>query len=329
MADPSRAYLPRLARQLLIRQEATWTGNEARTVVKIALMAVNANVDTAEFRSLVAATYRVGRNLEPVIGVARKVPWKIEGVREALRACPDMAGAPDKFIEHLGGMVKGFDLTVPQRIDWAQRLTQCMATLELEDFFPDLRAKARAAAHIVEMLEGRLTALVRYVEAEQDVSEADVLAALGAAIEQHQHDAADGAVHGTSGVLERERERGETAAARLSEEEVAQLARVVHPEACAAFCAWVNDLAPVAQRNLQRRLGQLRIEPLVHRLWVKPILGLHGKSIHELKVIAAGVHYRVLFQGEPGATPLVLSFGLRRDLEDLVTRADALSDAEE
>ena len=68
----------------------------------------------------------------------------------------------------------------------------------------------------------------------------------------------------------------------------------------------------------------LTSEPLVYKLWVKTIHGCTHGPLFELKVIADGVHYRLVFRKTTSSAPLICAFGLRRDLDFLVLKADGL-----
>ena len=73
---------------------------------------------------------------------------------------------------------------------------------------------------------------------------------------------------------------------------------------------------PVAARaQLLRRAWWLIREPIAARLWTKAIQS--ASKLRELKVVAGGSHFRILYQPTVGGMVL-LDIGLRRDLDQMI-----------
>lgn len=318
MTPAVERLIPRLARQLMIRQGPIWTGSEARTVVAAALMALGQNVPRAEFRRLVAATYRVGRALDPIRRLSRSVPWDKLQVQTALRDCAAQhfeSPVSDAFVEDLAGRLRSCDLSAPLSLDLVAITNASMRATGQMEPARGLQSKLALAEFMQALIDARLTSLVARVETELDVAESDVAGSILLALEEDACDS-DAAVAPAPA----------SATQRLSSHETQSLVLLADPRVRDEFRDWIEELAPVVQRSLHRRLLLLVVEPLSYRLWVKQIVGARTSRLKELKVIAADTHFRVLFYADPGTRPSVLSFGFRRDLRELIVRADSLMD---
>lgn len=320
MTPAVERLISRLARQLMIRQGPIWTGSEARTVVAAALTALAMNVPPAEFRRLVAATYRVGRALDPIHRLSRSVPWDKLQLQAAIRdsvAHHFESPVSDAFVEDLAGRLKSCDLSAPLSLDLVAITNASLRATGQSEPARGLQSKLAVAEFMQALLDERLTSLVARVEAELDVAESDVAGSLLLALEEDARDG-DAAVALAPAPS--------SATQRLSSHETQSLILLADPRVRDEFRDWIEELAPVAQRSLHRRLLLLVVEPLSYRLWVKHIVGARTSRLKELKVIAADTHFRVLFYADPGTRPSVLSFGFRRDLRQLIVRADSLMD---
>lgn len=308
--------LPRLAQQLLIRRESSWSADEARKAVVAPMMMLQITVPPADFRRLIACVYRVGKTLDPLDGLYRSVRWDIAKLRQALQSWLEAQGIvadSTLFVESLAATVKGYDFTAPQSLDWVHTITRLLRHCQCEELLPELKSKLLLSDFIHEALEQRRMELVAYAEAELDITTQQIAEALGSLSEAHEARPIPSQATSSGG------------AERLTQMELDELATFIHPRAQTKFREWVERLTPIAQQAIHRKLTQLQNEPLVHRLWVKPILGTRLTALRELKVITDGTHYRLLFRTSPPSRIVVLSFGLRRDLESLIDAADALA----
>jgi|GEM_PF-2468019 len=310
-------FMPRLAKQLLVRQHSNWTGDEAKKTVKATLMAMQESVASADFRKLVACAYRVGTTLDTLDNLYKSVPWDIVKLRDSLqnwlaaRGCVAEAGG---FIESLAATIKSYDFSTPQTLDWVNIINRLRRHSRCEGILPDLSTKLSLADFVQEILERRLGELVAYAENELEVTVQQIVTAICSVAEEYEPK-----------YLARSAPTQSQATTRLTKAEVDELAAFVHDRVQADFRQWIERLSPGTQRAMQRRLSQLQSEPLVYRLWVKPILGTKVTALRELKFVSDGIHFRVIFQTTTGSRILVLSFGLRRDLGSLIERADAIA----
>jgi hypothetical protein len=307
--------LPRLAQQLLIRRESTWSADEARKTVVAPMMMLRETVPPADFRRLIACVYRVGKTLDPLEGLYRSARWDIAKLRESIQSCLDSQGiAADSalFVESLAATVKGVDFTAPQSLDWVHTITRLLRHCQCEALLPELKSKLLLSDFIHEALEQRRMELVAHAEVELDITTQQIADALKSLSEIHESKPIPPQTTSSHAVE------------RLTPTELDGLTTMVHPRAQAKFREWIERLNPVAQQAMLRKLTQLQNEPLVQRLWVKPILGTRLTALRELKVITNGTHYRLLFQTSSPSHFVILAFGLRRDLESLIGAADAL-----
>ena len=316
MADLCES-VPRVVRQLMIRRDTAWSGEDARCVVTAALMALGRPpMSGPQFRRLMAGVHRVGRTLGSAGNVQHDVPWNIDAIRDEIRLVPGLrtdCEHAETLIESLASKVKGFDFTVPQSPDWVSTINRSLLQVGTEEPLPDLRSKFFAAEIIQKLLEGRLLALVNHVSLELDTTEVDVHNALMTALNEYT----------ISGTVKRSHRAA--AQSRLESVQVEALQVMAHPARREAFEEWLKGLNPIAQCAVYRRLTQLSIEPLTRRLWVKTIFGARQGTLSELKVISGAVHYRIIIRESPSEPPTVLAFGLRRDLADLIVLADRVS----
>lgn len=308
--------LPRLAQQLLIRRESTWSADEARKTVVAPMMMLRETVPPADFRRLIACVYRVGKTLDPLEGLYRSVRWDIAKLREAIQSCLDSQGiAADSalFVESLAATVKGYDFTAPQSLDWVHTITRLLRHCQCEELLPELKSKLLLSDFIHDALEQRRMELVAHAEVELDITTQQIADALASLSDVHESKPPPPQTTSSHAVE------------RLTPTELDGLTAMVHPRAQTKFREWIERLNPVAQQAMLRKLTQLQNEPLVQRLWVKPILGTRLSALRELKVITNGTHYRLLFQTSSPSHFVILAFGLRRDLESLIGAADALA----
>jgi hypothetical protein len=309
--------LPRLAQQLLIRREAVWSADEARKAVVAPMMMLQVTVPPADFRRLIACVYRVGKTLDPLEGLYRSVRWDIAKLRESLQRCLDSQGieadSAALFIESLAATVKGYDFTAPQSLDWVHTITRLLRHCHCEKLLPELKSKLLLADFIHDALEQRRMELVAHAEVELDITTQQIADALASLSDVHESKPTPPQTTPSHAVE------------RLTPTELDGLTAMVHPRAQTKFREWIERLNPVAQQAMLRKLTQLQNEPLVQRLWVKPILGTRLTALRELKVITNGTHYRLLFQTSSPSHFVILAFGLRRDLESLIDMADTLA----
>ncbi len=311
-------YVQRIARQLLISQHLDWNGSEARLVVSTALMSLWFDLPSPELRRFVFATHRVGKTLEPILGLSKEVPWPIESIRDELLKCPGLIMdnlCLEDFIKDLASKIKGYQLYLPQFPDWGRMIHRSARQTGFGEPFSDLQSQLAACAFIQGLFDQRLEALVKHVETQEDFQIEIIEEALVLALTEY--------IPSTKDIEPLDRKHNPDHE-RLLDSGIDVLSQFVHQKVRADFIDWLRQLGPRSQRSIQRRLSMLTSEPLVYKLWVKTIHGCTHGPLFELKVIADGVHYRLVFRKTTSSAPLICAFGLRRDLDSLVLQADGL-----
>lgn len=306
----------KLAQRLLMRRSLAWSVHDARTLIKAVLIDERIQVPKDEFSLLEAAVFRVGRSI-PIATVAGNSVWRITELRQLLRTKGSMSDEdliPDAFIQELAAIINGLDPTMPHLVDWIEMASRILRRQHDGRTLPDLVARAKIAKDIEELIEGRLSEIAEQAACEFEISVADVAGALAESqsvvLEQRGQ-----ARKATPGVSER---KGKQA---LSAEDINQLASLVFAPCRLDFCRWIEGLPPESQHLVMSRLTRLESDPVSLRLWVKKILSSATHGLLECKIISSGLHFRIVFRRTSLGGIEVLTFGFRRDLEDLVSKA--------
>ena len=310
-----RAIILRVAQQLLIRGPSEWAGRHARTQVSFALMSLRTHIAPPLFRQLIAAAHRVGKDIESAGLWHSEVPWLAEPVIERLRGLlpaemPDEASA--RLALNLSNKVRCTQFLHPMREDWFEMINHALSQEEIDESPFDLDLKLSIAACIEDLLDQRLAQLVAHAEVLHDVTCADVEATLLQLLADSRANRA----------TRPEQDAQATERVGLPHAALVELERLVAPGVAGAFRDWVMSLPPPAQRAVHRRVTGLFAKSPLAALWIKPIVAVSVSGLRELKVVADDVHYRILFYAREDG-PDVVAFGLRRDLDDLICRAEA------
>jgi len=316
----------RVAGELMISQEQRWAVREARAVTVRALATMSSALPDRVFHPLVQAVYRVGCVVEQVAELDKSLLWDIEEIQRDVDTAVSSWLEPEPrkpFVDAIAAHIKNKEPFRPRILDWTPEINRFLRHTSTEDFFPDLLSKLSLALRLDAIIEARREALILHAAEVLDVrveslatvlrEEMDAARARADSRRQQEQVASRRVQVGTE-------ESGESAARAL--DALVELAEFVHQRKRASFLEWMTMLTPRAREAVGHRIAMLTIEPLVHRLWVKSILGTHRANLRELRVIADDTHYRVLFVGTPDERPLILSFGLRRDLADLIIEAN-------
>lgn len=316
-----RTIAQRIAGDLLISQERSWDLHEARRITIRALRVLGQSPSGPCFRSLVHATFQLGRAIDQVTDFEAAVPWKIEPIQVRLyNAIREWFPMEERhaFVCGLASHIKNKEPFRPRIADWTPELNRFLRQTCTPDRFPDVMAKISVAQLADQLIEERRSALIAYAEQELEIrleTVAEALREASAAAHARRQARRETLSERPSGRKTRD------ARTNMAETHLDQLCAIAHPSLRTEFAEWLQRLAPLAREAACRRLSMLASEPLVHRLWVKPIVLSTDARLRELRIVAQHLHYRVLFLGEPHQVPLVLSFGLRRDLADLVRGA--------
>ena len=312
-------YLPRIVKQLFIRECADWTGEEARRTTGLGLHGFGTRVPPVEFRLLMSAVYRLGRVLEPTPRIHSAVPWDWNPLRDGLTECAQDCldtTTIDTLFQDISGICGGTQFNSLKVVDWVQVFNGAARRARCGDVAISLENKLVLAEKIQCTLAARLDSLVEYAEEMQGMLFADAVKLLEELI-------AERAVAQTQlcePVAQSIFHRG-----RLSADAIAATSMIVHESERSSFQDWMECLPSHTQFAIQRRLATLTADPTASRIWTKTIVG-HKGALRELKVVCENIHYRILFMPTVGNAVIVLSFGLRRDLTDLIERADRLLD---
>lgn len=306
----------RLVRQLLVRPDTPWSGQQARFVVNRALIALRVGVTDQEHSNLMAAAFRVGRLLEPIEGLTKRVPWSAEAVRESLKRGPlPESMIPPELVIDLAGKVKGAAIIEPHFVDWVTLINRSIMQVCSPDVLPELHDRLALAEHIEWMLACRVHELAAFAADTQEVSLVELEESVREAIDERRAMP----VRQATVAIEQSDSREELGTGDLETLAVAADSRVRD-----AFVLWVKQQTFRVQRSVLYRLSLLSSDPVARRVWTKPIVGQATRGVIELKVVADGNHFRLLLAPAGDSRWRVLAFGLRRDLADLVEAASCL-----
>jgi len=299
-----------VARQLLLRRPEDWDGSAARRLVHLALSRSSTRLPEAAFRSLVAAAFRVGRELESAGFLCRELEWSDEELHQGIDgAMPTHLLEADRecLQLNLAAKLKGFEPDRPILKDWVELVTRASRQVYIVDSALDLDQKLAIAGQLAAIYDARLGKLVHLAEEILDVSLEDVCASLK-----------DVMATRVAGNQVTDPDPEIRAIERIDEGQIARLAGLASNLDRERFAEWIRYLQPVAQRAVQRRLsGLINASPLC-QMWVKPILGHPYSGLKELRVVANRIHYRILFSEDAVRLIRVWAFGFRRDLDAMI-----------
>jgi hypothetical protein len=310
----SDAIVDRSARLVLVRRPGNWSGVEARVLAKAILMSLRINLSPEAFRIFVAALYQVGREFDPWFIAEDELPWAIGLIRSSIHGLlpssveliPGVAAVDD-----LVSVLCNYRFDQPSSIDWTDQVSRALRRNGLTGAGFGLEERIEMAGTVERILSERLDALSKHAAGMFEVELEAVVAALRSTIAQR-----------TKATRERAPEPGPGSASRLLAHEVLEISDMAAAEVRHDFEAWLGRISPIAQRLVQRRLLHLRSASPLCGMWVKSIVGVDSIVLREVRIVASGVHYRVLFTPcGPIGVPKILSFGLRRDLDQLITNA--------
>lgn len=312
-------YLPRIVKQLFIRECALWTGEEARRITGLGLHGFGTRVPPVEFRLLMSAVYRLGKVFEPTPQIHSAVPWDWNPLRDGLTKCAQDCldtTTIDALFQDLSAICGGTQFNSLKVVDWVEVFNRAARRTGCDDVAISLESKLALAEHIQFTLAARLDSLVEYAEEMQGMLFADAVNVLEELITERSAALTRVSNPVRQSIFHRE---------RLSEDAMAATAMIVHESERRAFQDWMKCLTRCTQIAIHRRLTALTADPIASRIWTKMIVG-HKGALRELKVVSENTHYRILFTPTIGNAAIVLSFGLRRDLNDLIERAGKLLD---
>jgi hypothetical protein len=313
----------RVAGELLISQEERWEVREARAVTVRALAAIGVVLPDRAFHFLVQAAYRVGGVVEQVAGLDNVCPWEVEEIQRTVDTAVLSWLDPEPrkpFVDAISAHIKNKEPFRPRILDWTPEINRFLRHTGTQDFFPDLMSKLSVASRIDAIVEERRDRLISHAANALDIRLDSVAAVMQEEIQSARARAC----------VRKERELAASRRRVVLDEQSREdedrlcvtLTALVHERKRALFSEWLQSLSPRARHAVCHRIALLVAEPLVHRLWVKSIVGSTRMNLRELRVIAEDIHYRILFVGNPSERPLIVAFGLRRDLEDLITVAN-------
>ena len=315
-----RDVLTRVAIQVLFQGELpwAWNGTTAQRATKLALSSLRVKVPPSEFRAIVSAAYRLGRQLEPLPSADETVPWDVEPLSRQLCGCLFQGPVhlpKEAFLQAILNRVKcAWDMNSWKTIDWVQELNKLDGRAPWGPLEFGLKEKLEAAWEIEGALDRRRDALIDWAEAQQDVRVPDLVEAMETFIAENRqtkegmHDEPDDSRDNTS---------------PIGEDEIGRVSELVHEGARGEFIRWLKRGSPHFQRLVHRRVSVLEGDPALAAPWVKRIVA-PGYRLAELRLVCGGSHYRVLFREIQQRRPQILAFGLRRDLFGLVEKAKRL-----
>jgi hypothetical protein len=304
----------KVAERILICQSSNWSANDARTIVKCALMELGVSVVPEDFRRLVACAYRVGKAIDRS-EAPQPVPWKIDEVRLALRSSAsfcDEEKFSDSFIKELAGVVRGCRFDKPYRIDWIEMIARIFRRTDRDKLMPSLEERAAAQEVIDGVISSRLSSLANNAAVNLELSPDDVLAAFNLASQEYV---------ASGGNIKASNPDSRVHKQSLCSSDIDRLLDLVVEPKRSEFRQWINTLSATCQQAINRRILQLNLDPVTNRMWVKRILDRQVNGLFECKVMSAGTHFRILYRRTSSEEINILSFGLRRDLSSLVEEA--------
>ena len=310
--------LPRVVKQVFIRDEFEWSGPAARRVTVLGLHACGIQLAPDQFRAVMGGAYRLGRVLDPTPNIHPNVPWDWGFLRERLFETMGGSLSEENFevlLSDFCGVCGGIQFNSSKGVDWIAVLNKALRRLELADVDPGLERKVAFADYVHDFLVERVDNLTSYAEEQQGVSLLEALGIMEALVEERVL-----ALPPTDTSVQRRHTRLE----RLGDDDVAQMSTVVHARARRAFQAWLKNCTPQVQAAVCRRLIGLVEDSVASRIWVKS-LAIRSFQLWELKVVSEGNHYRILYTLGDDDSIEVLSFGLRRDLDELIETASRIN----
>lgn len=297
--------IQRLAKQILIRTSREWSGPHARRLTGWALADSDVHIAPDVFRGVVSAVFRIGRLHPPVSALFRRIPLGVAEV--AAQLCVDGLGWIEgeygkSLIARLHQRLASNSYETLKRIDWVELVNRTAEHFDIDVLIDvSLLDKVRLADAAWDIRAQRLDRLAAAAAEEHGVTIAQVADALRAGF------------------------------VMSSPQAIHDRCRQSEDVDCGEDFDWFLDLAPAARRGdleyklrtlpaaartqLLRRAAWLIREPLAATMWSKPIKSWSG--LRELKVIASGSHFRVLYT-QTQERIVVLDLGLRRDLDLLI-----------
>ncbi len=299
-------HLQRLARQILIRTSAEWSGPHAKHLTGWALADCEMHVAPAVFRRIVSVVFRLGRLHPPVPGLFRGLPLEKAEVAEALIS-EGSAWVEGDFGEWIVAAMHqrlaSNSYETVKRVDWVECFNRAAARFEGEESIEvPLLEKCRLSDVVWEIRAQRLERLAEAAAEEHGVTVAEIVDAI---IDGY----AMAAPAASSGC---EAERCD----EITHEDQSDWLLKFAPADVRGDLASKLERLPVAARaQLLRRSWWMIREPIAARMWTKAIQSV--SELRELKVVAGGSHFRLLYRPvEEGI--VLLDLGLRRDLDQMI-----------
>lgn len=315
MKDITDQTLRATGRQVLLRRPEAWDGAAARRLITLSLSRSNARISSKSVRALVACTYRVGVELESAGWLWREVTWPIEQVRLSVLDTLPTAWAEDvriRLAQNLSAKLCGFEPDRPILMDWVEMVTRAVRQEDAQTPSFELADKLIVGERLRMLYEARIESLVRCAEELLDVELKDICEAMRVTLVLRSIE---------PGPLLIAKKGARQSDSRLPEDALRSLAELAPQCVRSHFLHWISMLPPIAQVAVNRRVVGLSSGSPLCRMWVKPIVQHSGSGLRELRVIADGVHYRIIFSQEIGVGVRIRAFGFRRDLDELIMSA--------
>jgi len=307
-----RELLEAMAGYFLIRVDDAWTGRRARLVVVVSLLRLNRELPPARVGQLARVVHSLGRELPPLPGIERALPWDEEAlldiIGEALPSLPLLEEETRmRLVTVLASRVRGMALYSTKAPDWISIITQSAVRAGWESDHLSLADKLALSTVIEDVLEDRLTAIVAEASRQAGVSTAELVQRLAAAVAEEPHKPSRPSAPA-----------GPSTCPQVLDERLSRLRPRVHPRQREAFVSWFSRLNERLQKAVLHGVERAEASPFDSSR-TRPIkLQSSPLVLRELKVQSRKLHLRLLYRMEPFE---LLSFGLRRDLDALITQA--------
>jgi len=217
-----------------------------------------------------------------------------------------------RLAQNLSAKLCGFEPDRPILMDWVEMVTRAVRQEDAQSQSFELAGKLIVGERLRMLYEARVESLVRCAEELLDVELAEICDSIRGMLAQRSID---------RGPLVIAKKVTRHAESKLPEDAMRSLGELAPQCVRSDFLHWMSRLPPVAQLAVDRRLVGLSSGSPLCRMWVKPIVQHSGGGLKELRVVADGIHYRIIFTQEIGVGVRIRAFGFRRDLDELIVSA--------